>query len=545
MATVPAAKEYSMTQENAPESPLQGFDKFGFDKAILKSIKKEGFDTPTPIQDMAILPVMAGADLMGIAQTGSGKTAAFSLPVINKLIPDYLNPESHSPKVLILAPTRELVMQIGKFIDQFSRGTPIRSLVVAGGQSYQPQIKRLKQGIDILISTPGRLIDHMQSGNVKLDYCESFILDEADRMLDMGFIDEVKRVREALPDNHQTIMFSATMNDKVRKLSLELLRNPEYVEQKRDTVVADTITHKLMNVRRKNKMDLIISLLQSEPIEKALIFVRTKIGADKLSADLKDAFEDTPMRIDAIHGDKKQRVREKILMNFRKGRTKLLVATDVAARGIDVNGISHVINYELPIEAENYVHRVGRTGRAGESGIAISFCDPSEMRLLREIEALLKIKVEIDDEHKYHFEQSNFELESKRKPRKRRTFKQKQSNQKEQKPKHEKPRQERQRREKSTTREKPALKAKSTKQKKYDPLDSNFGFDDDPVLEKLRGKAVKRIKKTDKRDQTGETKPKKRKTRKDRTTVRGRIKQTGGSKPFSPRKKSSSRRSPK
>lgn len=533
-----------MTQENAPGTSMPGFDKFGFDKAILKSIKKEGFEIPTPIQDMAIIPVMSGADLMGIAQTGSGKTAAFSLPIINKLIPDYLKPESHFPKALILAPTRELVMQIGKFIDQFSRGTPIRSLVVAGGQSYQPQIRRLKQGIDILISTPGRLIDHMQSGNVKLDYCASFILDEADRMLDMGFIDEVKRVRTSLPDDHQTIMFSATMNDKVRKLSMELLRNPEYVEQKRDTVVADTITHRLMNVRRKNKLELLISLLQSEPIEKALIFARTKMGADKLSADLKDAFEDTPMRIDAIHGDKKQRVREKILLNFRKGRTKILVATDVAARGIDVDGISHVINYELPIEAENYVHRVGRTGRAGESGIAISFCDPSDMRLLKEIEALLKIKVEIDDEHKYHFEQSEVIDTKKRKPRSRRPSREKfdksrgRKNQAANKPQREKRPSEKKRR----TDQKEAPKPK---QKKYDPLDSNFGFDDDPVLEKLRGKAVKRKKKTDKRDQSGETKPKKRKTHKDRTTARGRVKQTGGSKPFSPRKKTPSRRSAK
>ncbi len=283
-------------------------------------------------------------------------------------------------------------MQIGKFIDQFSRGTPIRSLVVAGGQSYQPQIRRLKQGIDILISTPGRLIDHMGSKNVILDQCSTFILDEADRMLDMGFIDEVKEVRKSLTDDHQTVMFSATMNDKVRRLSRELLRNPEYVEQERKTVVAETITHKLMNVRRKNKTDLLVSLLKSEPIDKMLVFARTKLGADKLCDELKRAFEDTNIRIDAIHGDKKQRTREKILLNFRKGRTKVLVATDVAARGIDVDGISHVINYELPIEAENYVHRVGHTGRAGESGIAISFCDPSDMRLLKEIEALLKIK---------------------------------------------------------------------------------------------------------------------------------------------------------
>ncbi|MBT5185268.1 MAG: DEAD/DEAH box helicase, partial [Kordiimonadaceae bacterium] len=327
-------------------------------------------------------------------------------PVMNKLLYDYQRPESNKPKVLILAPTRELVMQIGQFIDTFSRGTPLKSLVVAGGQPYPPQLRKLKYGVDILISTPGRLIDHMGSGNVKLEECHTFILDEADRMLDMGFIDDVKEVQESLKAEHQTVMFSATMNDKVRRLSREVLKDPEYVEQIRKTVVADTITHKLMNVRRKDKSDLLVQILQSENIEKALIFARTKLGADDLCDRLKEAFRDTPVRVDAIHGDKKQRTREKILMNFRKGRTKVLVATDVAARGIDVDGVSHVINYELPIEAENYVHRVGRTGRAGELGIAISFCDPSDMRLLKEIERLIKIKIDVDEDHQFHFDMS-------------------------------------------------------------------------------------------------------------------------------------------
>lgn len=549
-----------MTQENAPEDGPSidktfGFDKFGFEKAIIKSIRNEGFETPTPIQDMAIIPVMSGADLMGIAQTGSGKTAAFSLPTINKLIHNYQKPESHHPKVLILAPTRELVMQIGKFIDQFSRGTPIRSLVVAGGQSYQPQIRRLKQGIDILISTPGRLIDHMGSKNVILDQCSTFILDEADRMLDMGFIDEVKEVRKSLTDDHQTVMFSATMNDKVRRLSRELLRNPEYVEQERKTVVAETITHKLMNVRRKNKTDLLVSLLKSEPIDKMLVFARTKLGADKLCDELKRAFEDTNIRIDAIHGDKKQRTREKILLNFRKGRTKVLVATDVAARGIDVDGISHVINYELPIEAENYVHRVGRTGRAGESGIAISFCDPSDMRLLKEIEALLKIKVEVDEDHKYHFEQSGIIDQKKRKTRSRRPSREKFDKSRGRRANTDSKRtntESKPRREKQAPVRKRKNDQKETSkrpQKNFDPLNSNFGFDDDPVLSKLRGKTTKRKKKTESRDQPSGEKPrdvkqstktpneKKRKTPKSRLTIKGKPKQTGGHKAFSPKQK--------
>jgi len=518
-------------------APAVTFEKFGFEKAIMKSIKNEGFTTPTPIQDMAILPVMSGADLMGIAQTGSGKTAAFSLPTINKMIHDYVKPAPHKPKALILAPTRELVMQIGKFIDQFSRGTPIKSLVVAGGQPYPPQIRKLKYGVDVLISTPGRLIDHMGSGNVKLEECQTFILDEADRMLDMGFIDEVKEIQSTLDDDHQTVMFSATMNEKVRRLSLELLKEPEYVEQERKTMVADTITHKLMNVRRKDKSALLIELLHDETIDKALIFARTKIGADKLCGELKDAFQDTPMRIDAIHGDKKQRTREKILMNYRKGRTKVLVATDVAARGIDVDGITHVINYELPIEAENYVHRVGRTGRAGEKGLAISFCDPSDLRLLREIEGLIKIKVEVDPDHDYHFDASEVRTnkkgrggrnskprgkfdksrgrsakssESRRPIRNDRNDRSERNDSNDRRERDDNPRQERPKRRDgargSLRTEMPArnVRPRGEKRKKpegkrynpakFDPLDTTFGFDNDPVLQKLQGKAVKRKK---------------------------------------------------
>ena len=602
-----------MTQDNAPEELPFDFDKFGFDKAIIKSIKKEGFKTPTPIQDLAISLVMGGSDLMGIAQTGSGKTAAFSLPVMNKLIDGYQKPESHKPKVLILAPTRELVMQIGKFIDTFSRGTPIRNLVVAGGQPYQPQIRKLKYGIDILISTPGRLIDHMGSGNVKLDHCHTFILDEADRMLDMGFIDDVKEVRQSLTEDHQTVMFSATMNEKVRRLSSELLKNPEYVEQERKTVVADTITHKLMNVRRKNKTDLLISILRDDTIDKALVFARTKLGADKLCDDLKRAFQDTPMRIDAIHGDKKQRTREKILANYRKGRTKVLVATDVAARGIDVDGITHVINYELPIEAENYVHRVGRTGRAGETGIAISFCDPSDMRLLKEIERLIKIKVEVDEDQKYHFEMSatnNFKDKKRGKFSRNRNDKKRgerssrpernsrkpannsrrgdndnkpgQRNSEDRaarprydkkpgtrnaeertaKPRYDKKPNERLSKDRNTANKKPydnkteqkTLSRSKSAPRKYDPLKDDYKFDssafeDDPVLQKLRGKPVKR--KTTNDVSGGERKPTKpavnkkgnpKRPKKAAATFKGKkqhrnTKQTGGHKTFTPKRR--------
>ncbi|MBL4601721.1 MAG: DEAD/DEAH box helicase, partial [Emcibacteraceae bacterium] len=427
--------------------------------------------------------------------------------------------------------------------------------------------------------TPGRLIDHMGTGTVKLGNCHTFILDEADRMLDMGFIDEVKEMQAALREDHQTVMFSATMNPKVRRLSGELLNDPEYVEQVRKNLVAETITHKLMNVRRKNKTDLLIELLKDESIDKALIFSRTKIGADNICGMLKEAFRDTPMRVDAIHGDKKQRTREKILLNFRKGRTKFLVATDVAARGIDVDGISHVINYELPIEAENYVHRVGRTGRAGQTGIAISFCDPSDMRLLKEIESLLKSKIDVDENHKYHFDISEMREFKKggkgkfgrsRDRKKEGGYSKKRSDGPGSKRKEfNKPDRSTRRPEKSEYSDKPRKKAyhndndngkfdnvkskyAAKPKRAYDPTRDNYKndsvtFDDDPVLQKLRGKPVrrkpteqdetkgKRQKKYDKKQDTA-IKGKKRKPQAKRGNDPSKTKQTGGHKTFSPKR---------
>ncbi|MCF6214640.1 MAG: DEAD/DEAH box helicase [Emcibacter sp.] len=394
-----------MTHDNAPtidESGIDesGFNEFGLADTILKSIDREGFSSPTKIQVMAIPPLMEGNDLIGIAQTGGGKTAAFSLPTINKLLEDYVRPRQNMPKVLILAPTRELAMQIEQCIVTFSRGTKISSLVVAGGQPYPPQTNKLRRGVDILVATPGRLIDHINRRNIKFDDTNIFVLDEADRMLDMGFIDDVQDIANSLPEGHQTILFSATMNPKVRNLTRSLLKDPVNVEIKQKTAVADTITHKLMNVSRKNKAKLLAQILSGENVDKALVFARTKIGADNLCGLL----QDEGIQSDAIHGDKRQRVREKILMNFRRGRTKVLVATDVAARGIDVDGISHVVNFELPIEPENYIHRVGRTGRAGQKGIAISFCDPSDVRLLVHIERLIKQPIDVDVDHEFHID---------------------------------------------------------------------------------------------------------------------------------------------
>ncbi len=394
-----------MTHMDAPlldDSGLNdsGFEAFGLADSILTAVEHEGFSTPTKIQTMAIPPLMEGRDLIGIAQTGGGKTAAFALPMIDKLLQDYQKPRQNMPRVLILAPTRELAMQIEQCIVTFSKGTKLRSLVVAGGQPYPPQTNKLRRGVDILVATPGRLIDHIGRKNVKFADTGIFILDEADRMLDMGFIDDVRDISDSLPEEHQTVLFSATMNQKVRNLTRNLLNDPVNVEIQKKTAVADTIDHKIMNVSRKDKAKLLAEILSGDDVEKALVFARTKLGADALSKEL----HEKGIRSDAIHGDKRQRVREKILMNFRRGRTRVLVATDVAARGIDVEGISHVINYELPIEPENYIHRVGRTGRAGAKGIAISFCDPSDMRLLRPIESLIKLPIEVDADHEYHID---------------------------------------------------------------------------------------------------------------------------------------------
>lgn len=376
------------------------FDALGLAAPLLKSVEKQGFEAPTPIQSMSIPALMEGHDLMGIAHTGGGKTASFSLPLLHKLIENPSKPLPNTAKALILAPTRELAQQIGQCIAGFSAGTKLTHLVIAGGLPYGPQIQKLKRGVDVLIATPGRLMDHVGRGGITFDETHSFILDEADRMLDMGFINDVMDISKALPKSHQTVLFSATMNPKIRKLSQALLNDPVFVEIEQKTTVAETIDHKVMNVKGSNKRDLLIQTLNGDAIERVLVFTRTKRGADKLT----DFLLKNNFQADAIHGDKRQRVREKILRNFRNGRIKILVATDLAARGIDVDDVTHVVNYELPIEPENYVHRVGRTGRAGKSGIAVSFCDPEDVGTLRAIERLINLPIEVDEDHEFHIE---------------------------------------------------------------------------------------------------------------------------------------------
>ncbi|TNE38637.1 MAG: DEAD/DEAH box helicase [Alphaproteobacteria bacterium] len=366
---------------------------------LLRAVEKQGFSAPTPIQAQAIPHLLDGADLMGIAQTGGGKTAAFILPLLQRLQHERRKPKSYMPTAIILAPTRELAIQIGLCIRVFTRGMKLFHTVVYGGAPYGPQLQQLQRGVDILVATPGRLMDHMKRGTVKLDNVESFMLDEADRMLDMGFIDDVNFIAEQLPEDHQTVMFSATMSAPIKKLSEKLLRNPQFVEAKRDTAVAATIEHSVLMVKSTDKKKLLMHLLDDEAKERVLVFVRTKATADKLAAEIENELEGR--KAAPIHGDLNQRARERTLRAFKNGRFSILVATDVAARGIDVSGISHVINYDLPMEPENYIHRVGRTGRAGASGIAISICEPREKNLLRNIEQTLKQKVTVDDEHPF------------------------------------------------------------------------------------------------------------------------------------------------
>ncbi len=377
---------------------LSDFAELGLAGPLLKSIKREGFTAPTPIQSISIPPLLKGADLMGIAHTGGGKTAAFSLPLLHKLLQTPGKPGPNRCKALILAPTRELAQQIGKCILEFSRGTKVTTTVIAGGLPYGPQIQKLRRGVDVLIATPGRLMDHLRSGAIGFEDTSTYVLDEADRMLDMGFINDVMSISNSLPEGHQTVLFSATMSPKIKKLSRALLDDPVHVEIEQKTTVAETIDHKMMSVARGNKRALLFELLTSLPLDKTLVFARTKRGADRLAKQI--CGQD--IAADAIHGDKRQRQREKILKNFRNGKVKVLVATDLAARGIDVDGITHVINFDLPMEPENYVHRVGRTGRAGKLGTAISFCDMEEVVLLRDIERLIDVPIEVDESHAYH-----------------------------------------------------------------------------------------------------------------------------------------------
>jgi ATP-dependent RNA helicase RhlE len=373
------------------------FEQLGLSEPILKALTTEGYSTPTPIQEQSIPIVLKGYDLIGLAQTGTGKTAAFALPILDILHEDNRNQKGYKHiRTLILTPTRELASQIGDSFAAYGRHTGLKHEVIFGGVSQVPQVQSLRIGTDILIATPGRLLDLMNQGYVHLDYLEIFVLDEADRMLDMGFIHDVKKVIKVLPTDRQTLFFSATMPKEVSSLAESILYKPERVEVTPVSSTAETVDQSIYYVNGKDKLDLLVHILTEQKIQRTLVFARTKHGADKLAKNLKKA----GIRADAIHGDKSQGARQSALSSFKEGKLKVLVATDIAARGIDVDALTHVINYDLPNVPESYVHRIGRTGRAGASGIALSFVNGEERAYLKDIQKLINKQITVI-EHPY------------------------------------------------------------------------------------------------------------------------------------------------
>jgi ATP-dependent RNA helicase RhlE len=354
---------------------------------ILHALKSEGYVTPTPIQERAIPLLLDGRDILGCAQTGTGKTAAFAIPILQKLFQD--NKNRGAIRSLILTPTRELALQIDESFEAYGRNTGLRHTVIFGGVSQYSQTAALKRNPDILVATPGRLLDLMQQGFVKLGNVTFFVLDEADRMLDMGFIHDVKKVLAKLPQQRQNLLFSATMPEEIVKLASSFLRNPARVEVTPVSSTAEKVGQRLYFAEKKEKLHLLVRLLYSNEIRNALVFTRTKHGANKLEKDLQRA----GIGAAAIHGNKSQNARQAALSGFKSGETRVLVATDIAARGIDIDELTHVVNYELPNVPETYVHRIGRTGRAGASGIAISFCDMEERAFLKDIEKLIRQRI--------------------------------------------------------------------------------------------------------------------------------------------------------
>ena len=365
---------------------------------ILKALETEGYTQPTPIQEQSIPSILQKRDLLGCAQTGTGKTAAFAIPMLQLLNQPHLNTKGPKPiKALILTPTRELAIQIEESFKAYGRNLPLKHLVIFGGVGQKSQTDALHRGVDILVATPGRLLDLMNQGFVNLRDIEIFVLDEADRMLDMGFIHDVKKIIAKLPAKRQTLFFSATMPSEIQKLSSTILTNPVKVEVTPVSSTAEKIQQAVYFVEKQDKKNLLIHLLKDKGIETVLVFTRTKHGADKVVKDLIKI----NVRAEAIHGNKSQNARQRALTNFKARTTRVLMATDIAARGIDVDELAHVINYELPNIPETYVHRIGRTGRAGLSGIAYSFCDGEEKEFLDDIEKLIGIKIPVNEDHPF------------------------------------------------------------------------------------------------------------------------------------------------
>lgn len=373
------------------------FNELALSEAVLRAVDKVGYTEPSPIQEQAIPHIIEGRDILGCAQTGTGKTAAFSLPMIDRFSIDKVPSGRGTTKSLILTPTRELAVQIYENIREYSQFAKVRSTVVFGGVSQKTQEQKLRVGVDILVATPGRLIDLVNQGIVSLSKVEVLVLDEADRMLDMGFIHDVNRVIELVPKERQTLFFSATMPKEIVALSSSILTDPIHVEVTPASTPVETIEQYLYYVDRANKKHLLAMLLEDKSLSSVLIFTKTKHGANRVV----DELEDLGIEAMAIHGNKSQTARQEALNSFKSGKLRILVATDIASRGIDVDKLSHVINYDLCDVPETYVHRIGRTGRAGESGVAISFCDFDDKNNLKDIERLIKKPLTVVEDHPY------------------------------------------------------------------------------------------------------------------------------------------------
>lgn len=363
-------------------------------KPLIMALDKMGYTNPTPIQQQAMPHILEGKDIFGCAQTGTGKTAAFALPILQKLS---LKNEPKAIRALILAPTRELASQISENIKSYGKHLTVSHTTIFGGVSQNNQVKDLRRGVDILVATPGRLLDLMQQGFIKLNNIEYFVLDEADRMLDMGFINDIKRIIPKLPSKRQTLFFSATAAPEIMKLANTLLSNPVHITVTPVSSTTPLVEQSVYYVAKENKRSLLNHVLKNERIDHALVFTRTKRGADRVAKELNRS----GISSEAIHGNKSQGARERALKGFKNRSIRVLVATDIASRGIDVDKLSHVINYEIPEQAETYVHRIGRTGRAGATGKALSFCAREELSYMKDIDKLIKHKIDVVTSHPF------------------------------------------------------------------------------------------------------------------------------------------------
>jgi len=378
-------------------APLASFDSLGLIDPLRRAVSGAGYETPTPIQSKAIPHLLAGRDVLGCAQTGTGKTAAFALPILDRLARSKRAAEKRGPRALVLAPTRELALQIAESFQTYVRHLSISTAVVFGGVGQGPQVEAFRRNTDVIVATPGRLIDLMGQGYAKFDALETLVLDEADRMLDMGFIDPIRRIIAVLPRKRQTLMFSATMPTEILKLATSILVDPVQLSVAPVASTADGITQWVMHVERSQKRALLSEVLRDPAMTRVLVFTRTKHGANRVAEQL----DRSGVTAAAIHGNKSQAARQRALGAFKQGQVRVLVATDIAARGVDVDGITHVINFELPNEPESYVHRIGRTARAGASGVALSFCDAEERGSLRAIERLTRTPVRVVENHPF------------------------------------------------------------------------------------------------------------------------------------------------